>query len=177
MVCKQNKIFVLPMYIKMKGVPFVSFFFQFLDSMPSRRGGEKVLRVNPQPPSWVVENRLREGGLNDNSQSHSQSTEVGQVGSGREVHGENTSREQGAVLSPSVEGSPPAVVERRASSTMVLDSAVAGPSGDGAIPLEEEVYRRILEAVEQYEQHVGGVRQELGALMKTFEELVEQSGE
>lgn len=161
----------------MKGVPFVSFLLYILDNMPGRRGGEKVLRVNPQPPSWVVENRLREGGLNDNSQSHSQSTEVGQAVPGREVCGEVDSREQGAVLPPPVERSPPAVVERRASSTMVLDSAGAGPSGDGAIPLDEEVYRRILEGLEQYEQHVGGVRQELGALMKTFEELVEQSGE
>lgn len=175
--CKELVLYVSKT-IKMKGVPFLSLFLQILDMMPSRRGGERLpFRVNPQILAGVVQSRSGDGGSQDNRSSPVQVADVGQSRSGSETHVDDTFREQVAQQAPSVERSPEPVVDQGASSTVVLDSAEAGPSGDGGVPLDEAVYRKILEGLEQYEWHVGGVRHELGALMKKVEELLEHSGE
>lgn len=172
----KTKIFVWSMYIKMKGVPFVSFLLDIFDSMPRGHRGEIPFRVNRQTPTGLVENRVDDGVSKDTTSVPSQVADVGQTRSGSEVRGEGDSRERGAFVSPPVERSAEPVVEQRRDSTMVLDSAEAGPSRDGASSLDEVVYRRILEGLRQYEGRVNAVRGELGALVEEVEELREQSG-
>lgn len=161
----------------MKGVPLVSFLLYLLDNMPRGPYRNIALRVNPQTPMGLVETPTDNGGSKDSTPGPSQVEDVRQGTLGRELQGEGDSRQQAAVAPVSVEKSPVRDMEQRLESTMVLDSPGAGPSRDGKTSLDEGLYKAILEGLEQYERHVGGVRHELGALMKRVEELIEQSGE